>query len=75
MSVLDVIYETVGKEPFVIPEIEAVEGRSYSTSSTKFHEAGYDAYITGLCFIALTNYLGSLIFLNSNITKKIRQYL
>jgi len=48
----------VSKPPFSIPEVEPVEGRSYSVSKEKSHEAGYDAYITGLCFIALSNYLG-----------------
>ena len=27
-------------------------------NSTKAHEAGYDACITGMCFIAMANYLG-----------------
>jgi hypothetical protein len=26
----------------------------------KYHEAGYDAFITGRCFIALVNYLGDI---------------
>ena len=26
----------------------------------KYHEAGYDAFITGLCFIAMSNRLGAL---------------
>lgn len=41
-----------------MPEVESVDGRSYSTLTEKCHEAGYDAYITGICFIALSNYLG-----------------
>lgn len=32
--------------------------QSYDTSSEQLHEAGYDAYITGLCFISMANYLG-----------------
>lgn len=31
---------------------------SYNTSSEQLHEAGYDAYITGLCFVSMANYLG-----------------
>ncbi|XP_043289264.1 poly(A)-specific ribonuclease PARN-like isoform X2 [Venturia canescens] len=57
-SILEAILDTVGKSPFAIPEIEPVEGRSYSLVSEKYHEAGYDAFITGLCFIALINNLG-----------------
>jgi poly(A)-specific ribonuclease len=32
---------------------------SYDTQTEKLHEAGYDAYITALCFIGLANYLGN----------------
>nr|XP_033321022.1 poly(A)-specific ribonuclease PARN-like isoform X2 [Megalopta genalis] len=60
LSNLNVLLERVSKAPFEIPEIESIEGRSYSTSVEKCHEAGYDAYITGVCFIALCNYLGRL---------------
>ncbi|XP_012289012.1 poly(A)-specific ribonuclease PARN isoform X2 [Orussus abietinus] len=60
MSHLHILLETVSKEPFTMPKVEGVEGRCYSTQTDKTHEAGYDAYITGLCFISLSNYLGSL---------------
>ncbi|KYN27188.1 Poly(A)-specific ribonuclease PARN [Trachymyrmex cornetzi] len=59
-SNLNLLIDVVSKPPFSIPDIEPVEGRSYSLSREKYHEAGYDAYITGLCFIALSNYLGKL---------------
>ncbi|XP_053972981.1 poly(A)-specific ribonuclease PARN-like [Hylaeus volcanicus] len=59
-SNLNVLLERISKPPFKIPEVETVPGRSYSTLAEKCHEAGYDAYITGVCFIALCNYLGSL---------------
>jgi len=32
---------------------------SYSTDNAQLHEAGYDAFITGLCLITMTNFLGS----------------
>lgn len=35
--------------------------QSYDTSSEQLHEAGYDAYITGLCFISMANYLGKCV--------------
>ncbi len=31
---------------------------SCSLDTKKNHEAGYDAYLTGLCFITMANYLG-----------------
>lgn len=34
--------------------------KGYELAQGKFHEAGYDAYITGLCFISMCNYLGTL---------------
>lgn len=39
---------------------ETAEGfPSYDTAQEQLHEAGYDAYITGLCFISMANYLGN----------------
>ncbi|KAH0506204.1 Poly(A)-specific ribonuclease PARN, partial [Microtus ochrogaster] len=44
--------------PFDPPKVESAEGfPSYNTASEQLHEAGYDAYITGLCFISMANYL------------------
>ncbi|XP_029035611.1 poly(A)-specific ribonuclease PARN-like isoform X3 [Osmia bicornis bicornis] len=60
LSNLNVLLETISKSPFKMPEVESVDGRSYSTLVEKCHEAGYDAYITGICFIALSDYLGTL---------------
>uniref|UniRef100_A0A8B9BY49 Poly(A)-specific ribonuclease PARN n=1 Tax=Anser brachyrhynchus TaxID=132585 RepID=A0A8B9BY49_9AVES len=48
--------------PFSPPKVESAEGfPSYDTSSEQLHEAGYDAYITGLCFISMANFLGSFL--------------
>lgn len=48
--------------PFKSPQVEAAEGfPSYDTAQEQLHEAGYDAYITGLCFISMANYLGSFL--------------
>nr|XP_039334175.1 poly(A)-specific ribonuclease PARN isoform X1 [Saimiri boliviensis boliviensis] len=48
--------------PFNPPKVESAEGfPSYDTASEQLHEAGYDAYITGLCFISMANYLGSFL--------------
>lgn len=46
--------------PFFLFLLESAEGfPSYDTASEQLHEAGYDAYITGLCFISMANYLGT----------------
>ncbi|XP_012308647.1 poly(A)-specific ribonuclease PARN isoform X2 [Aotus nancymaae] len=48
--------------PFNPPKVESAQGfPSYDTASEQLHEAGYDAYITGLCFISMANYLGSFL--------------
>ncbi|NXN61038.1 PARN ribonuclease, partial [Rynchops niger] len=48
--------------PFSPPKVESAEGfPSYNTASEQLHEAGYDAYITGLCFISMANFLGSFL--------------
>ncbi|XP_056135956.1 poly(A)-specific ribonuclease PARN [Lampris incognitus] len=48
--------------PFKSPIVETAEGfPSYDTAQEQLHEAGYDAYITGLCFISMANYLGSFL--------------
>ncbi|KAB1263633.1 Poly-specific ribonuclease PARN [Camelus dromedarius] len=48
--------------PFSSPKVESAKGfPSYTTACEQLHEAGYDAYITGLCFISMANYLGSFL--------------
>ncbi|XP_069023364.1 poly(A)-specific ribonuclease PARN isoform X3 [Embiotoca jacksoni] len=50
------------ESPFKSPQVETAEGfPSYDTAQEQLHEAGYDAYITGLCFISMSNYLGSFL--------------
>ncbi|KAF3852591.1 hypothetical protein F7725_005946 [Dissostichus mawsoni] len=48
----------VKEGPFKSPLVETAEGfHSYDTGQEQLHEAGYDAYITGLCFVSMANYL------------------
>ncbi|XP_029006735.1 poly(A)-specific ribonuclease PARN [Betta splendens] len=50
------------ESPFKPPLVETAEGfPSYDTAQEQLHEAGYDAYITGLCFISMANYLGTFL--------------
>lgn len=47
---------------FFFSFLECSEGfQSYDTATEQLHEAGYDAYITGLCFISMANYLGKVV--------------
>lgn len=57
-SILTQLLKALNTEPFSIPPVKGTEGRSYTLSDDRLHEAGYDAFITGLCFISLCNRLG-----------------
>ncbi|XP_013416791.1 poly(A)-specific ribonuclease PARN-like [Lingula anatina] len=47
-------------KPFEKPVVESAEGfPAYTTDNEQLHEAGYDAFITGLCFIGMSKYLGT----------------
>ncbi|KAK7862589.1 hypothetical protein R5R35_004199 [Gryllus longicercus] len=60
-TVLGHLHKTLSGEPFELVNVApAVEGRGYASAEEKAHEAGYDAYLTGVCFLTLANYLGSL---------------
>ncbi|XP_053689559.1 poly(A)-specific ribonuclease PARN-like [Sabethes cyaneus] len=71
-SVLGHVFESVQKEPFKMPEVTSdFEEYEYSTDDSKQHEAGYDAYVTGLCFLGLTSYFKSdLLHLQNDPTLK-----
>ena len=59
-SVLADLVKNVSKKPFQKASVRFDEEFSrYGENDEKSHEAGYDAYITGLAFISMTNYLGS----------------
>ena len=61
-SSLEELYRTVQSAPYQLPKMTAAEpGLGYSEGCDRYHEAGYDAYITGLCFIAMANRLGQLV--------------
>ncbi|XP_017768590.1 PREDICTED: poly(A)-specific ribonuclease PARN-like [Nicrophorus vespilloides] len=57
-TVLSHLLTTVTNSPFGLPKIDSEAENGYSLDSSKEHEAGYDAYITGLSFIAMWKYLG-----------------
>ncbi|KAJ8730314.1 hypothetical protein PYW07_017352 [Mythimna separata] len=59
-SVLTELLSTLAEPPFSIPKVGCVEGRGYSNLKDKQHEAGYDAYITGLCFLAMHAHLARM---------------
>ncbi|CAB3253840.1 unnamed protein product [Arctia plantaginis] len=56
-SVLQELMATLAEPPFTIPKVGSREGRGYCRRDDKVHEAGYDAYITGLCFLGMHEHL------------------
>lgn len=44
--------------PSCVPPVEHDPGYGYDLNAAKFHEAGYDALVTGLCFMGLCHQLG-----------------
>merc|ERR1719186_2003050 len=60
-STLEGMMEIVTKEPYKMPDCPPKHSdRGYHLKTAKYHEAGYDAFVTGLCFIAMSHRLGSL---------------
>ncbi|KAL0892772.1 hypothetical protein ABMA27_014478 [Loxostege sticticalis] len=59
-SVLQHLFTTLAEEPFSLPKADSKDGRGYSQTEDKHHEAGYDAYVTGLCFLAMYAHLSKM---------------
>lgn len=55
---LELLWWSVYKWFFFLSSESAEGFPSYDTAAEQLHEAGYDAYITGLCFISMANFLG-----------------
>lgn len=57
-SVLNDVYERLLKKPFNKVDVKwEDEYNTYSLETPKEHEAGYDSFLTGYCFLVLLNYL------------------
>lgn len=48
-------------DQFFFSAVTAKNFPEYTAKTDQFHEAGYDAFVTGLCFATMANYLGSLV--------------
>lgn len=58
---LDELRKCLDKKPFTPAKVElAAEFKRYENATEMYHEAGYDAYITGCLFATLSNHLGTL---------------
>ena len=55
-SSLEELYKAVQQSPYRLPQVRPASPEvGYHQDDEKYHEAAYDAYITGLCFIAMSN--------------------
>eukprot|EP01105_Mastigella_eilhardi_P024053 TRINITY_DN6187_c1_g1_i1.p1 TRINITY_DN6187_c1_g1~~TRINITY_DN6187_c1_g1_i1.p1 ORF type:complete len:534 (+),score=154.04 TRINITY_DN6187_c1_g1_i1:249-1850(+) len=50
--------ERLKSSPFEHPTVDFPEGFDKYSNGTSFHEAGYDAYVTGLAFATMCKFLG-----------------
>lgn len=58
-TVLGHLQKTLSEPPFKsIKADPAEDAYGYNTDCDKYHEAGYDAYVTGMCFLAMAQHLG-----------------
>ena len=55
-SSLEELFKAVQQSPYHLPRLTPKCAElGYSEGADKYHEAAYDAFITGLCFIAMSN--------------------
>ncbi|XP_052759535.1 poly(A)-specific ribonuclease PARN-like [Galleria mellonella] len=59
-NVLQHLYATLSEPPFSLPKVVSSPGRGYCHADNKQHEAGYDAYVTGMCFLAMQAHLARM---------------
>lgn len=59
-SVLQHLLATLSEPPFGLPKVGSSSGRGYTLSDDKSHEAGYDAFVTGLCFLAMRSHVSRM---------------
>uniref|UniRef100_A0A1E1XV00 Putative polya-specific ribonuclease parn n=1 Tax=Amblyomma sculptum TaxID=1581419 RepID=A0A1E1XV00_AMBSC len=57
-TALGLLLKQLQGRPSCVPPVEHDPGYGYDLNVTKFHEAGYDALVTGLCFVGLCHQLG-----------------
>ena len=61
-STLEDLVKILDQAPFKMPKVlSGTDHPGYSLGSNdKYHEAGFDAFITGVCFIAMSNRLAKI---------------
>ncbi|CAL1547260.1 unnamed protein product [Lymnaea stagnalis] len=68
-SALDELRLALQSSPFHPAKVVTADGFTrYDDGAGAFHEAGYDAFVTGCCFATMANYLGKLQATPENFT-------
>ncbi|XP_071953406.1 poly(A)-specific ribonuclease PARN-like isoform X1 [Antedon mediterranea] len=60
-SALNDLHSRLQDNPFVPPSIEMASNFNGYKKAENYHEAGYDAFITGQCFAIMANFLGTFM--------------
>ena len=65
-SSLEELFKAVQQSPYSLPRLTARSAElGYSQAAEKYHEAAYDAFVTGLCFISMSNRFTVVLILKS----------
>ncbi|XP_049273817.1 poly(A)-specific ribonuclease PARN isoform X3 [Rhipicephalus sanguineus] len=57
-TALELLLKQLRNRPSCVPPVETENGYGYSLNQAKYHEAGYDAFVTGMCLLGLCQQLG-----------------
>ncbi|XP_072029451.1 poly(A)-specific ribonuclease PARN-like [Amphiura filiformis] len=60
-TALNDLWKHLDGNQFNKPQFEVAQNYTDYTKSEQFHDAGYDAFITGQCFATMANYLGTFM--------------
>lgn len=59
-TALELLLKQLRSRPSCVPPVESKPGYGYNQDKAKYHEAGYDAFVTGMCFLGLCQQLGKI---------------
>ncbi|XP_075558259.1 poly(A)-specific ribonuclease PARN-like isoform X1 [Dermacentor variabilis] len=57
-TALELLLKQLRSRTSCVPPVESEPGYGYNLDKAKYHEAGYDAFVTGMCFMGLCQQLG-----------------
>ncbi|KAL3245275.1 hypothetical protein MRX96_018092 [Rhipicephalus microplus] len=57
-TALGLLLKQLRCRPSCVPPVESETGYGYNLDQAKFHDAGFDAFVTGMCLLGLCHQLG-----------------